>query len=199
MSRSTYTLAAFFATTSWGFVWLSGCEQVADKQAEQPKTGQPKTEALAEVAAGQTQVKVPRIVPGTPLRESDFEQTLRATGAEFVVVQVYAEACGPCITEALKLTQIEKQWRDQGVAILGMGMDETSAGPVSFFNSTGGRVKFPLYLAPWFAKQQQVEATPALFIYSANGTQVYRGDPASAETNTIAALSEKLTELLAGG
>ncbi len=142
-------------------------------------------------------VKLARVSPGTPLLEAEFVQTLRATGAEYIVVQVYMEACGPCMTEALQLTKIAEQWRKDGVAILGMGMDETPAGAEAFFRSTGGRIRYPLYFAPWFAKQQKVTATPTLFIYSVSGEQVFRIDPMTAETSIMAAIGEELAGLLA--
>lgn len=192
MSRSAHTRVACFAVIACCSVWLSGCERPAGELS----SGLQKEGHSATISAP-NQKDLPRVAPGTLLSESNFSQTLLATGAEFVVVQVYAEACGPCITEALKLTQLEKQWHSQGIAILGLGMDETSAGPKSFFDSTGGRVEFPLYLAPWFAKQQQVEATPALFIYSADGEQLHRYDSKKADISAVEEISEKLAELLA--
>ncbi len=136
------------------------------------------------------------IEPGTPLAESDFAKTLRETGARFVVVQVFMEACGPCITESLHLTAQETAWRDRGIAILGLGMDDTPDGPKAFFESTGKRVTYPLYLAPWFAQQHEVFTTPTVFIYSADGEQLFRTDAEQAESGIMNSLDTKLSELL---
>ncbi len=137
-----------------------------------------------------------RVEPGTPLAESDFAKTLRGTGARFVVVQVFMEACGPCITESLHLTEKEAAWRDKGIAILGLGMDDTRDGPKAFFESTGKRVTYPLYFAPWFAQQQEVFMTPTVFVYSAGGEQLFRTDSEHAESDIMNALDTKLSELL---
>ncbi len=149
---------------------------------------------MCVVGCGQTLSS--RVEPGTNLAEANFEKTLGETDAKFVVVQVYLEGCGPCMTEALHLTEKESQWRKEGVAILGLGMDETPDGPKAFFEHTGKRITYPLYLAPWFAQQQDVFITPTVFIYSAGGEQLFRTDPEQAEEGVITALSEKLRELL---
>jgi len=171
---------------------LNGCNKPTGELSSRLET-----EVLLSADSGKKQETLSRVEPGTLLEEAEFKKTLLAAGAELVVVQVYLDACGPCITEALKLTQMQPKWHSQGVTILGLGMDETAAGPKSFFDSTGGRINFPLYLAPWFAKQQQVEATPVLFIYSASGEQLHRSDPFNAEINAVDEISEKLSELLA--
>jgi hypothetical protein len=101
------------------------------------------------------------------------------------------------MTEALKLAKHEVAWRARGVAILGLGMDETAQGPQAFYEMTGQRITYPLYLAPWFARQQRVRQTPTLFIYSAAGRQLFRTDGPHAEAGIVTALEDKLAELLA--
>jgi len=192
VSRRVRNQVACFAVVISVSLGLGGCSKPAGEPSSRLET-----KGLLSADSEKKQEKPPRVVPGTLLPEADFKKTLLATGAELIVVQVYLDACGPCITEALKLTQLEKQWRSQGIAILGLGMDETPAGPKSFFDSTGGRINFPLYLAPWFAKQQQIEATPVLFVYSASGEQLHRTDPFEAEISAVDEIGEKLVGLLA--
>ena len=136
------------------------------------------------------------VEPGTALEAKDFDRALRDTGAEYIVIQVYMEACGPCMTEALRLTEKLKPWRKAGVAIMGMGMDETAAGPRAFFENTGRRIAYPLYLAPWFAEQQEVLTTPTLFIYAADGKQLFRTDPERAAEGVMIALERELSRLV---
>jgi len=138
----------------------------------------------------------PDVEPGTELSEADFKQALRETGAKYVVLQVYMEACGPCMAEALHLTKQREAWQKSGVAILGMGRDETPAGPQAFYRHMGGRVSFPLYLAPWFSEQQEVFATPTLFIYGADGEQLFRTDSETSKEGVMVALNAKLSQLL---
>ncbi len=170
---------------------------------EAQATETPAVESLAVGArpGGAPRVDAPgtdldRVEPGTLLAESEFKQTLAATGARFVVIQVYMEACGPCMTEALHLTEIEEQWQSSGVAILGLGMDDTPSGPKTFDRHTGGRITYPLYLAPWFAEKNEVFATPTMFVYQTDGAQLFRTDPEVAENGVMVAIGEKLAQLL---
>lgn len=199
MSRAMHVFVVFSASIASVLPCLGGCDKLSSNQTSQHQDDAhtlpaPVTPANSSVESE----KRARVSPGTPLIEADFVQTLRETGGEYVVVQVYMEACGPCMTEALQLTKIEEQWHQDGVAILGMGMDETPAGAEAFFESTGERIRYPLYFAPWFAKQQQVTATPTLFIYSESGKQLFRIDPLTAETSIMTAIGEKIAGLLAG-
>jgi len=162
-------------------LWL-GCEQTRET-----------TQPVSSTSFGEQALDVE---PGTELAEVHFKQALRETGAKYVVIQVYAEACGPCMTEALRLTKQQQAWQTLGVAILGMGMDETPAGPQVFYRHTGGRITYPLYWAPWFSEQQKVYATPTLFLYGANGEQLFRADPETAEEGVMVALNAKLSQLL---
>ena len=110
------------------------------------------------------------------LQEPDFQRTLKATGARFVVISVFAADCGPCLTESLQLMGRREDWRKQGVEILGLGMGRSPDDVRRFLKQTGDRVAFPLYFAPWFAERQEVEGTPTLFIYSAAGERLFRAD-----------------------
>ena len=137
----------------------------------------------------------PRIAPGTPLAKSAFQQTLAETGAKWIVVQVYMEACGPCITEAIHMTEKLSEWQRKGIAVIGLGMDETATGPKTFFRQTGQRVTYPLYLAPWFAEEQEVYSAPTIFVYDSAGNQLLRADPETAENGIMATVEAKLADL----
>jgi len=177
--------------------WIGGCDHPPVHPTQASRVKEVAVDEPAALVGGELGTPTSHIEPGTPLVESDFAKTLRETGARFVVVQVFMEACGPCITESLHLTAQETAWRDRGIAILGLGMDDTPDGPKAFFESTGKRVTYPLYLAPWFAQQHEVFTTPTVFIYSADGEQLFRTDTEQAESGTIESLDAKLSELLA--
>ena len=176
---------------------LGGCGQRTDEPAKHLSKPQEARAASSSELSNEGQTpNASRVEPGTELTEANFKQALRETGAKYVVIQVYMEACGPCMTEALHLTEKQEEWRKSGVAILGMGMDETPAGPKAFYRHTGERITYPLYLAPWFSEQQEVIATPTMFIYGAGGEQLFRTDPETAEEGVMAALGTRLTQLL---
>ena len=177
--------------------FLVGCGQRAGEPAERPSKPQEARPAGSSEQSNEGQTPdASRVEPGTELTEANFKQALRETGAKYVVIQVYMESCGPCMTEALHLTEKQQEWRKSGVAILGLGMDETPAGPKAFYRHTGERITYPLYLAPWFSEQQEVLATPTIFIYGAGGEQLFRTDPETAEEGVMAALGTRLTQLL---
>lgn len=177
-------------------LFLAGCRK--ENGASEPRPKPPESQSAGNFEPGnQTQTPgTPHIEPGTELTEANFKAALRDTGAKYVVIQVYMESCGPCMTEALQLAEKQAQWRASGVAILGLGMDETPAGPKAFDRHTGGRITYPLYLAPWFAEQQEVFTTPTLFVYRADGDQLFRTDPETAAEGVMAALQAKLSQLL---
>ncbi len=180
-------------------VVVVGCGPRTGEPTQRPKPNEVPSARNIELRNDEQTPDVSRIEPGTELTEAAFKQTLHETGARFIVIQVYMEACGPCMTEALHLTEKEGDWRKSGVAIVGMGMDETPEGPKAFYRHTGERITYPLYLAPWFSEQQEVFATPTMFIYGADGDQLFRTDPETAEDGVMAALTTKLSQLLGAG
>lgn len=177
-------------------VLLIGCGQESDRT--QPLSGADEIETVRRMEAAEAMPteEMVHVEPGTKLTEALFLQTLRETRAKFIVVQVYIEACGPCMTEALRLTEKQKVWRESGVAVMGLGMDDTPDGPQAFYRHTSERITFPLYMAPWFAEQQEVLATPTIFLYAADGEQLFRIDPEAAEEGVLPALDAKLSTLL---
>lgn len=205
VSPAPWTHEAATVRTSWLLLvvvslslLLPGCERETDPLpgSDSVRAAEP-AEPSALPLADRRAIPRLKVQPGTQLQEADFQQTLEATGADLVIVQVYLESCGACMTEALKLAKREAAWRTRNVAILGLGMDETAQGPRAFYEMTGQRITYPLYLAPWFARQQEVRRTPTLFIYSADGRQLFRTDGLHAEEGIVTALEGKLAELLA--
>ena len=121
------------------------------------------------------------VAPGTNLAEKDFAATLKSSGAEYVVVSVFAADCGPCLTEALQLVDRRDKWHGERIEVLGLGMGKTMEEVRRFFKQTGDRANYPLYFAPWFAEQQLVEVTPTIFVFSADGKQLFRADGTESE------------------
>ncbi len=190
---------------AFGCIFVVGCGPTEEVTLSPQKESSAESSSVSNTATNSNTTTSgpdvePNVEPGTELTEADFKQALRQalreTGAKYVVLQVYMEACGPCMSEALHLTKQQEAWKKSGVAILGMGMDETPAGPQAFYRHTGGRITFPLYLAPWFSEQQEVFATPTLFIYGADGEQLFRADSETSEEGVMVALNAKLSQLV---
>ena len=178
---------------------VSACAPATPAASEQAAAGASEhaTPAASEqAAAAASEQAAAGVRPGTVLGEDQFIQALARTGSRFIVVAVFSAACGPCLTEALELTEKQPAWQAIGVATIGMGMDQAPAESRQFFAATGGRVRYPLYHAPWFAQQQAVEATPAVFVYSAAGELLFRTDAAASGDGVLKALEGKLAELV---
>lgn len=142
-------------------VFFVGCQQ-ATENTQPLATQQEDASSFGVVASAEEELpkEVLRVEPGTKLTEAAFTQTLRDTGAKFIIVQVYMEACGPCMTEALHLTEKQDAWRKSGVAVLGLGMDDTPDGPQAFYRHTGERITFPLYMARGFLSSRKSSQLP---------------------------------------
>ena len=179
---------------------IAGCapNESADVPQPVPRVDVPTLGAVGDVADRRPQPSSPTVAPGTSLDEDGFASALRATGARWIVVPVFAAECGPCMTEALELTARRPAWNANRVDVVGMGMDEDAADVRRFFLATGQRVDYPLYHAPWFAKKNHVEITPTVLIYSADGNLRFRTDAIESEQGIQAALDEKLAELRGG-
>ncbi len=134
-----------------------------------------------------------RVPPGTRLAAADFADLLARSAGKQVVIQVFAESCGPCITEAIGLNERLDAWRKRGIAVIGLGMDDSPESVRTFYQQTGSRIRFPLYCAPWFAEQQEVALTPTLFIYDSAGKQQFRADAESQQEGLLETLEAKLS------
>jgi len=185
------TLAAF----------VGGCVRDAPDQGlpRVRRADAPPPEAVGLVADRKPNPPALPVAPGTTLSENGFASALRATGARLIVVPVFAAECGPCMTEALRLTARRTAWKAMGVDVMGMGMDETPAEVRRFFQATGERIDYPLYHAPWFAKKNHVDIMPTVFIYSVAGKRLFRTDVTESESDVQAALERKLSELVGNG
>ncbi|MBE7461863.1 MAG: TlpA family protein disulfide reductase [Planctomycetes bacterium] len=167
--------ASFLAPLLWG---CGNAPQAPDT----PNLKPPAQEASFKQSVESSVVKSEL---GALLAEAEFLTTLQASKAKYIVIQVFAEKCGPCMEEALKLSSLAPEWSKRGVAVIGLAFDPRQESVQRFFEDTGRRVTFPLYCAPWFAEKHEVLATPTLFVFSFDGKKVYVSDPLSMDATTI--------------
>ena len=164
---------------------LAACRQAPDSESQQPNHNS---------NVSQTRTKQPqptqsnKIAPGTILTQDQLKPMLQVCGTPWIVVQVFQETCGPCLTEALRLTDIRDTWRKKGISIVGLGIDPTVEETRRFSEHTGGRITYPLYHAPWFARQHEIEATPTLFLFRSDGRLVARVDPLRTDGDLLKAI-----------
>ncbi len=148
---------ASWVLVSWVLAMMIGCRE---DRPPQERTTRPAIQPI----------QPPHASVGQPLAPEDIQGLFRQTGARAILAQVFAESCGPCLTEAIELNDLQQALLQKGVLVIGLGMDEQPTGVHTFLQQTGGRIVFPLYWAPWFAEQQKVDQTPALFLLRPDGT-----------------------------
>jgi cytochrome c biogenesis protein CcmG/thiol:disulfide interchange protein DsbE len=99
-----------------------------------------------------------------------FQQLLGQLKGTPVVVNLWANWCGPCKTEAPMLTAAAKANPD--VQFLGVDLSDSRAGALDFL--TKYAVPYPSVFDPTSAIKTQMGAIgqPDTYFYDANGTQV---------------------------
>lgn len=104
---------------------------------------------------------------GEPVSSDDYR-------GEVLVVNFWYAACGPCIAEAPILEQVWQDYRNQGVAFLGVNTYDQPATALSFAKDNGvtypsvidvndGRVKLA------FAQVTPIQATPTTLVLDRGG------------------------------
>jgi thiol-disulfide isomerase/thioredoxin len=71
-------------------------------------------------------------------------QALSQHRGKILIVNFWATWCPPCVEEMPELVALQKEWSDQNVQIIGIGVD--SAANISEF-SLKHRIDYPLYVA----------------------------------------------------
>lgn len=121
-----------------------------------------------------TEVEGPQLIASTG---EMLKAAIEAPGAEVVLVNMWASWCPPCAEEFPALLQIEERYRERGVRLVLVSVDEDPADAEAFLASQGvdfdtyhmGQEARPFVLAselPWSG------ALPATFFYNSKGVQL---------------------------
>ncbi len=109
-----------------------------------------------------------------------------------VVVDFWATYCGPCIKEIPSFNKIQKDFASQGVAVIGVGMDEEGAELVAPFVKKHG-MEYPIALgSPALNKEYNLEGLPVTLILDRSGKQIKRFDGLTSEDDLRAAIKSAL-------
>ncbi len=111
-----------------------------------------------------------------PVTSAELRQLVTQSGAQAVLVNIWATWCGPCREEFPDLLRLEREWRDKGLKVLLVSADLESEFPSAkrFLAEQG--VTFTTY---WKAEKDSAfmagldarwsGALPATFIYDRTG------------------------------
>ncbi|MDR3701508.1 MAG: cytochrome c biogenesis protein CcdA [Candidatus Sulfopaludibacter sp.] len=107
-----------------------------------------------------------------------------------IVVDFWATYCGPCIKEIPGFNKIHKDFAGQGVAVLGVGMDEEGAELIVPFLKKHP-MDYPVALgSPAVNKEYNLEGLPVTLVIDRNGKQVKRFDGLTPEDELRAAVEQ---------
>jgi thiol-disulfide isomerase/thioredoxin len=91
---------------------------------------------------------------------------------QLLVVDLWATWCGPCVSAMPHLQEVALQYKDQGVVVVGLSVDEEIKEPITFFED----FENPAYTVGWIGLDGfnafKVEAIPSLFIVNKDGVIV---------------------------
>ncbi|MBE7446472.1 MAG: TlpA family protein disulfide reductase [Planctomycetia bacterium] len=99
----------------------------------------------------------------------ELNSLLDGNKGKVVVVDLWASWCPPCKKEIPGFINLYKKYKDKGVEIIGVALDENGSETVPpFVKKTG--INYPVYLGGNdIASQYSLNAYPTTIIYSKNG------------------------------
>lgn len=155
-------------------VTLAGCA-ANDSLAQQYRDGNEK----GYIAGDFRVVEIPEAQRGDPVVFEGVTETGETVSSDdyrggVLVVNFWYAACGPCIAEAPLLEQVWQEYRDDGVAFLGVNTYDQPATALSFARDNNvtypsvidvndGRVKLA------FAQVTPIQATPTTLVIDRDG------------------------------
>ena len=155
---------------------------------EAPEIAAVSVEPSAPGAAGNAD-GLPESLPGVEMTEgtppspdavffdaTGANATLADFGGQFVVLNLWATWCAPCVAELPALARAQDALRDDGVLILPVDMEKKSAEEISAFLSDNGAGSLPTYIDRDYALMQAFEAftvgLPYTIFIDAEGRQI---------------------------
>ncbi len=115
-----------------------------------------------------------------------------AYAGKVMVVDFWATYCAPCIKEIPSFNRLNREFAGQGVAVVGVGMDEEGAELVAPFLKKHP-MEYPVALGSQsLNKEYNLEALPVTLVLDRTGKQVKRFDGLSSEEELRAAIKSAL-------
>lgn len=126
-ARLAFTVVVLFLVAAFG---ISSCSSADEKRPEQPtgpaasRTGTPVLRA-APAAAPAPLTTLPVSIANAELKAvSGAPITLSSYAGKVLVVNLWATWCGPCRSEIPELVKLYKEYRSQGLEIVGLSTED---------------------------------------------------------------------------
>ncbi len=155
-----------------------------------PAVAAPAATAVASTVA-------PVTAPAAAVSSSNLPQATKLEGGpldtaslkgKIVVVNFWATWCVPCIQEIPSFNKLHKDFAAQGVAVLGIAMDDEGAERVQPFLKKHP-MEYPVGLgSEALSKKYNLEQLPVTLVFDRSGNQVKRFEGFTPEADLLAAL-----------
>jgi thiol-disulfide isomerase/thioredoxin len=162
---------------NWDADVHEGPEMAADSAGAPATEVAPSPEGLPESLAGVVMTDEMPAVPDSVFYDVDgAEASLADFRGQFVVLNLWATWCAPCVAELPALARAQEALSDDGVLILPVDMEKKGAEEISAFLSDNGAGILPTYIDRDYAIMQAFEAfaygLPYTIFIDASGRQV---------------------------
>ncbi len=162
---------------NWDADVHEGPETAADSAAAPALEAGTRVEGLPESLAGVVMTEGMPAVPDSVFYDAEgAEATLADFRGRFVVLNLWATWCAPCVAELPALARAQEALSEDGVLILPIDMEKKGAEEISAFLSDNGAGILPTYIDRDYAVMQAFEAfaygLPYTIFIDAEGRQV---------------------------
>lgn len=162
MSRTTLTAAALATALAWQ---LMGCGDGA-------ATGNAKSAAETGTPAAGDRFKLAHPAPAFALRDAATGDTLRLADykGRIVLLDFWATWCGPCKMEIPHLKELQAQFGEKGVQIIGVTVDKNAERVVPPFMEKN-KFNYPVVVADAAIQREYggIRSIPTAFLIDRNG------------------------------
>jgi peroxiredoxin len=160
----SWALVALLALGASALV-SSGCGRGTGEASKKTTTGEAGTPAAGSVGTAVGDAPPPFALPdlaGQSVSLTDFQ-------GKVVVLDLWATWCPPCRQEIPFLVGLYEEFKDQGLVVVGVGLDQGGAGVLKPFVASN-RVSYPILVGnPDVQKLYGVTGIPATFIIGRDG------------------------------
>lgn len=191
-------IAAMAASVMFGVAGLAFSASAQDKKPDAPTKEETKSNTLkaGDVAPA---ISVEKFIKGAPV--TGFEK------GRVYVMEFWATWCGPCIAQMPHLSEIQKEYKDKGVTVVGVNVWEDMGGKEytpktletvqKFVEGQGDRMGYTVAydggkkaMSDSYLKAAKQNGIPACFVVNGEGKIAYLGHPMF--------LDEVMPDLVAG-